>query len=96
MSSKTVLLDAVHSARDVMQSSANRVEDVADLLFEVGLTKLAERLWGISGNLGNASKALVDAYGEDLASQVRHGEQMAANMLSAALRAAESSPSTPS
>lgn len=82
------LIDAVHEMRAVVSSACGRVQSVAMLLEEVGMEKLADRLFDAVEGLSVSSKRLNDAYGDKLNEDLKHSQAMAGNMLMLALKTA--------
>lgn len=77
------LLEAVHDAVDVITSASHTIENVADLLHQVGMEKLANRLYEVCDPMVVAVKTVRDAYGDDLSEQVKNSQQMTGNILMA-------------
>ena len=82
------LNDAIREMRSAASIAVEGVEDVASVLYEVGMGKLARRLINAIGGLNECSKRLSQAYGDQLSQDLRHNETMTANLFLLALKAA--------
>jgi hypothetical protein len=86
------MIDAVHDMRASVSSACNRIEDVAAVLEEVGMSKLSGRLMFAINGLSECSRRLSEAYGEQLNDDLRHNETMTANLFLLALKAVGEKP----
>ncbi|MCY1741189.1 hypothetical protein [Ensifer sp. SL37] len=76
-----VLLDAVHANRRAMASVADRLEDIASLLGEVGMERLETRIMEAVDDIIIHSKRVSDAFGEDLNQSLRQSQEMTGTIL---------------
>ncbi len=80
----------LHSdGREALRDAQDEIHRIVNLLYQVGLEKLADRLDFVSGDLAKAEATMVKAYDELLTGAVRHAENSAHGMLAIALHMAE-------
>ena len=84
--SSETLLRRLHEHQDVVRNVARAIDDVAFLLDEVGMERLANRLGNATGALCRSIDELDHAYGDDLSSRLRDSKAMTGSILLATLR----------
>lgn len=86
MNANEGLINAIFEARRVMQDVSFELEAVSDLLYAVGLDRLAGRIAEQIGPLCECSQTLVAAHGDSQSADLRHSQHIAGNLLLLALR----------